>query len=126
MYGNETLVKSYLAQAQIGPYLIVKDGTADGTVTPATAATDKPKGVSVPTITVPSGQRADVVLDGIAQVVLGGTVTRGDPITANATGQGVLAAPGAGVNNHIVGFAEVSGVANDVIPVRLARGVMQG
>lgn len=126
MYGNETLVKAYTAGAQIAPYLIVKDGAADGTVLPAAAATDKPKGVSVPNITAPSGQRVDVVLDGIAQVQLGGTVTRGDPITSDANGKGVTAAPAAGVNNHIIGFVEVSGVANDIVPVRLARGVIQG
>ena len=125
MYGNETLLKNYIAGAQIAPYIIVKF-SADLTVVPGAASTDSLVGVSAATITAPSGQRVDVVKDGIAQVKLGGTVARGDPVTSDATGQGVAAAPGAGVNARIIGFAEVSGVSGDVIPVHIAPGRIQG
>ena len=43
-----------------------------------------------------------------------------------ADGKAVSAAPAAGVNAHIIGFAEVSAVAGDIAPVLLARGVLQG
>jgi hypothetical protein len=126
MFGNEQLTKAYKAGAQISPYTIVKWDSVDFQVIPAAAATDKLVGVAVPNITVPSGQRVDVVKGGIAQVVLGGTVTRGDPITSNATGQGVTAAPGAGVNNRIVGYAEASGVSGDIIPILINCDTIQG
>lgn len=125
MYGNETLVKNYIAGAAVEPYRIVKF-SADLTVIHGAASTDALIGVSVATISVPSGQRVDVVKDGIAQVKLGGVVTRGDPITSDATGQGVAAAPGAGVNARIIGFAEVSGANGDIIPVHVVPGRIQG
>lgn len=126
MYGNEHTVKSYKAGAQIAPNLIVKFTANEGEVTPAAAATDLLIGVSVEKITVPSGQRADIVHGGIAQVKLGGTVARGNEITSDATGQGVASAPAAGSNNRIVGIALRSGVSGDVIPVLMAPGVKQG
>lgn len=124
--GNELFVKAYKAGAQIGPYLIVKWDTADYQVVLAAAATDKLVGVSVPNITAPSGQRVDVVLEGIAQVTAGGTVTRGDPLTSDASGRAVTAAPGAGTNNRLIGFAETSAVVGDIFPIRLCQGLMQG
>jgi hypothetical protein len=126
MYGNEQLVKAYKAGAQIAPCLIVKWDSVDLQVLPAAAATDKIAGVSVVNVTAPSGQRVDVIKAGIAQVQLGGTVTRGDPITSNASGLGVTAAPAAGVNNRIVGYAEISGVSGDIIPVLVNIDTIQG
>jgi hypothetical protein len=126
MYGTEQLIKAYKAGAQISPNTIVKWDAVDFQVLPAAAVTDKLIGVAVPNVTAPSGQRVDVVKAGIAQVVLGGTVTRGDPITSSATGQGITAAPAAGVNNRIVGYAEMSGVAGDIIPVLINCDTIQG
>lgn len=126
MYDNQALVKAYKAGAQIAPFLIVKWDAVDFQVLPAAAATDKIAGVSVPNVTAPSGQRVDVIKAGIAQVQLGGTVTRGDPITSNATGLGVTAAPAAGTNNRIVGYAEMSGVSGDIIPVLVNIDTIQG
>ena len=56
----------------------------------------------------------------------GGTVARGAPVTADASGKAVAAAPAAGSNVRIIGFAEVSAVAGDIAPVLIAPGVMQG
>lgn len=126
MYGTEQLIKAYKAGAQISPYTIVKWDAVDFQVLTAAAVADKLVGVSVPNITAPSGQRVDVILSGIAQLVLGGTVTRGDPITTNATGQGVTAAPVAGTNNRIVGYAMMSGVIGDIIPVMVNCDTIQG
>ena len=42
------------------------------------------------------------------------------------TGQGVTAAPGAGTNNRIVGWAVISGVIGDIIPVMIGPGSVQG
>lgn len=127
MYGNQNLTKAYKAAVQIAPYLLVKFTGNPGEVTPGAAAADKLVGVSVPTVTVPAGQRVDVVHEGITEVKIGvGGCAAGDPITSDATGQGVIAAPGAGTNNRIIGYALLAGVAGDVVPVTLSLGVMQG
>ena len=91
----------------------------------AAASTDLVIGVNE-ALPVAAGERVDVIRAGIADVEFGGNVTRGQPVTADADGKAVVAAPAAGVNAHIVGFAEVSAVAGDIAPVTLARGVMQG
>jgi Na+-translocating ferredoxin:NAD+ oxidoreductase RnfC subunit len=67
-----------------------------------------------------------VVLDGIAEVKLGGTVTRGQRLTCDSASKAVAAAPSAGVNNQIIGIALKSGVADDVIPVLLDKSTLQG
>lgn len=91
----------------------------------AAASTDLVIGVNE-ALPVVAGERVDVIRAGIADVEFGGNVTRGQPVTADADGKAVAAAPAAGVNAHIVGFAEVSAVAGDIAPVMLTRGVMQG
>lgn len=117
--------RSYTAEAAVGKNLICKPGTTDMSVVPATAATDLLVGTSDDTVTN-LGDMVDVSVGDIAHVLLGGTVARGQPITANASAQGVLAAPGAGSNVRIIGFAEVSGVSGDVISYRVSPSYMQG
>ena len=126
MLSNIGLTKAYKAGAQISPYTIVKWDAVDFQVLPAAAATDKSIGVTPNAGTVPAGQRVDVIVAGMVEVIAGGTITRGDPITSNATGQGVTAAPAGGANNRIIGFAECSAVAGDIFPVFLYPSVMQG
>lgn len=122
---NPTLTKSYRAEAAVTKRRIVKMGTADGSVLLGAAATDLIFGVSAE-IDAAITEPCDVHVAGIAEVEFGGTVTRGGPVTSDATGRAVAAAPGAGVNNRIVGFALRSAVVGDVAPVLLSQGVMQG
>lgn len=122
---NQLLTKNLLAEAAINAYRIVKFGSTDDYVVQGAAATDSLIGV-VEGVAPAIGERCDVVMAGIAEIVLGGAVTRGGPVTANATGQGVAAAPAAGANNRVIGHALMSGVAGDVIPVMLAPHSLQG
>lgn len=122
---NTLLNKNYLAEAAIAPFRIVKMGAADGGVLLAAAATDSLVGVCE-AVGPALGERVDVIKVGLADVELGGAVVRGGPITSDATGKGVAAAPAAGVNNRVIGFAEISGVAGDIIPVFISPCVMQG
>lgn len=124
---NNGLTKSYLAEGAISANRIVKVGAADYGVLMAAAAavTEFMIGVSTEVDTA-SGERCDIIHEGIADLKLGGTVARGGPVTSDATGQGVAAAPGAGTNNRIIGFAIISGVVGDVVPVLLAPQIMQG
>ncbi|HEY0466067.1 MAG TPA: hypothetical protein VGC79_17775 [Polyangiaceae bacterium] len=119
------LIKSFGAGGALGAYRIVKNGAADGTVLIAAAATDKLLGVT-DRIATASGDVADIVLSGSGELVAGGNVAFGDPITSDAAGAGVVAAPAGGANVRIIGFALSSAVANDIFPIRVAPGFMQG
>lgn len=124
---NRLLTKSYLAGGVINPYRIVKMGADDDHVIQGAAVADSLIGViDQPLNATVAEDRVDVTLAGIADVVAGGAITRGDYVTTDATGQAVAAAPGAGVNNGIVGKALVSAAAGDIIPVLLNPGRIQG
>jgi len=122
---NNKLTKSYTAEGAIAAYSIVKVGAADFGALQAAAVGDAMIGVSTE-IAAATGEMVDVVHAGMAEVKLAGTVARGAAVTSNAAGLGVAAAPAAGVNNRIIGFAQVSGVSGDVIPVILSLGQVQG
>jgi hypothetical protein len=122
---NNGLTKSYAAEGAISANRIVKVGAADYGVLQAAAVSDKLIGISTE-IDAASGERIDVVHEGIADLKLGGTVARGDLLTSDASGQGVTAAPSAGTNNRVIGMAVIAGVSGDVIPVLLSIGSFQG
>ena len=122
---NVILNRAGTAEGAIAAYRIVKPGAADGGYLQAAAATDFLMGVCE-SVGPASGERLDVVKAGIADVEFGGTVTRGGPVTSDATGRAVAAAPGAGANVRIIGFAEVSAVVGDIAAVWIEPGLMQG
>lgn len=119
------LNRNYAAAAAIAAFRIVKPGAADGEVLQAAAATDALMGVCE-SVGPATGERCDIVKVGIADVEFGGPVTRGGPVTSDATGRAIAAAPAAGSNVRVIGYAEVSAVAGDIAPVLIAPGVMQG
>lgn len=106
-------------------YTIAKFGADDDTLSAATASTEELIGVFQHTTSV-AGEEVRIMLSGISLIKLGGTVTRGGWITTDASGQGVAAAPGAGVNAAVIGRAFASGVLGDLIPVFLSPGRIQG
>lgn len=123
---NPLLAVNFVADAAILINRLVKFGTGDRNVTTAAAATDFILGV-VNETAVAIGERCDVVRLGIAWVECGAAVPRGSPITSDAVGRAVVAAPAAGVNNRIIGFADESGsAAGDVIRFVIEAGLMQG
>lgn len=125
----------------IGPTTgLEKEVSTSGTVVAFTLATPgaddntyvQGSGVAAPLLGVfqfaPSTDQPQVRIrmDGISWVLISTAVTRGQPLTSDANGNGVPAAPAAGVNNYIIGFAMASGVAGQLIPVRIAPGRIQG
>ncbi len=122
---NQVLAKNYTAGGAIAAFRIVKLGANDGEVVQAAAATDLLIGVTGE-LGPASGERVDVQKIGITRIEFGGTVTRGNPVTSDASGKAVAAAPAAGANVRIIGFAEVSAVSGDIADVLLAPCVMQG
>ena len=123
---NPVLIKTYVAEAAVSAYRIVKWGSADGQVLQAAAATDKPVGVADNIGQATVSGRVDIIRQGIAEVQYGGTVTRGDLLVSDANGKAVVAAPAAGTNNQIIGRAEKSGVTDDIGEVMLAAVSTQG
>ena len=115
---NVLLIKTKTAGAAIEAYRLLTHGAADNAVVPA-AVSSTFDGVSGHMATA-NGEKIDVALAGIAEVQLGGTVTRGSMLTSDANGKAVVAVP----TNTIWGVAQASGVANDVIPMLIAPGVM--
>lgn len=122
---NQVLAKNYTAGGAIPAFRIVKMGANDGEVLQAAAATDLLMGVNGE-LAPASGERVDIQKMGIARIEFGGTVTRGGPVTSDASGKAVAAAPAAGSNVRIIGFAEVSAVSGDIADVLIAPSVMQG
>jgi hypothetical protein len=122
-----TLIRNFTAGTGGVRYArLVRLGTADGQVVEATAATDVILGVSVQPGTAADGQRCDVALAGVAEVVAGGTISRGAWVTATTGGAAVAAAPAAGTNNNVLGIALTDAVSGDIIPVLLAQHRLQG
>jgi len=90
---------------------------------------DKIKGVTRKAIA--SGETGDIIDDPGAVVVVETTaaaVAVGQPLTVeSSTGKVVVAAPAAGANAQIVGFAESAiGSSGGLITMRFERSVMQG
>ncbi|HFE31886.1 MAG TPA: DUF2190 domain-containing protein [Gammaproteobacteria bacterium] len=125
---NPLLIKNFTAKGVISRYRIVKHGAADGEALQGAAPTDALLGViDLPSdVAAASDERVDVVTHGLAPVEYGGAVTRGDPLTSDGQGRAVTAAPAAGSNNRIIGFAAVSGVLGDVGLVDISKGSLQG
>ncbi|RJP20724.1 MAG: DUF2190 domain-containing protein [Deltaproteobacteria bacterium] len=121
---NPLLTKSLVAGAAVAAYRIVKQSD-DNTVVQGAAATDKLMGIS-DNLGAANGARCEVHLAGPVEVEYGGNVAVGDPLTSDANGKAVVAAPAVGVNNRIIGFAVVAGAASDIGSCNIAPGVMQG
>jgi hypothetical protein len=120
MGATEGLSKSAKCTAAIGTaFTIAKFGADDDTMSVASAATDGLIGIFQHTTTT-AGDDVRVMLDGISPIKLGGGVTRGNPITSDAAGKGVAAVLG----QNIIGFALASGVNGDIVPLKLAQGVL--
>jgi hypothetical protein len=129
-YCNPLLIKPFKGSAAVNPYRIVKFTSDDLTVGQAAAATDSLIGVAnsvgIDAAGVTAGATLDVIVSGIAEIEFGGIVARGGPVTADANGKGVAAAPGAGSNNRIIGFAMKTTASGDIAPVLLSPGSIQG
>jgi hypothetical protein len=122
---NPLLIKGYTAGGAINPYRLVRFSAAE-TVVQAAAATESMFGVNTD-LTIVSGERLEIMTQGIAWVEAGAAITSGALVTADSLGRGVTAAPAAGVNNRHVGIAlDAAVAAGDQIRVLLSPGSVQG
>ena len=126
---NPLLVTNFVPDATIPNNRIVMFGGGDRNVALANSATSFMIGVlneMSPGVVVADAS-IDVVRVGIAWVECGAAVPRGSPITADAVGRAVVAAPLTGINNRIIGFADEAGLAaGDVIRFLISPGLLQG
>jgi len=118
---NPLLQQSYNADGAIAAYRVVKHGTDDDHVAQASAATDAFVGVTGNLGADTAEDRVDIITHGFAPVDCGGTVTRGDRVTADANGKVIAVAADAG-NVNVIGTAEMSGVVGDRIVINLLIG----
>ena len=118
---NEGLQKTLIAGGTVAANRIVKFGSSDTAMVQAAAATDLLIGVS-DNLGAASGEPLDIIMDGIALVVYGGNVTRGQLLTADSDGKAVAAAPAAEGSNRIIGVAMLSGVSGDIGSVLISQG----
>lgn len=121
---NLGMIVNRTAGGAIGANRFVKPGGTAGQVVVATAGTFT--GVCVQPGGVASGERVDVQKSGRVQVIAGGTIADGAPVASDANGAAVAAAPAAGVNLLVAGFADEAAAAGDLFWVQLAPHTMQG
>lgn len=123
---NLGLIKTLTAGAAIGPRRIVKFAAAAGQVVQAADAAETLLGVTGPRGAKAAGDRIDVYFDEIREIGYGGKIIQGDPLTSDADGKAVKAAPSEGANANIIGVAMISGVDGDIGSVHVSRGRIQG
>ncbi|MDP9990889.1 hypothetical protein J2W28_002059 [Variovorax boronicumulans] len=109
-----------VAEGAVGALLIIKAGAADMSCVVAAAATDKLLGTSDELDHV-AGEMVDQAVGPVPKVRLGGVVAAGDALTSNAAGKAIATTT---TGNRIIGFAEIAGVADDVITYLYAPGVV--
>lgn len=120
------IVKTFVAAAAIAHRRLVTFTANDGEVALATSATDAIAGVVDFPSGATAGQRIDVVLFGPAEVVCGGDILPGDPITADANGAAVKADPGEGENVSLGGFLLSGAESGDFARAIVQRGTLTG
>ncbi|WP_028588344.1 DUF2190 family protein [Desulfocurvus vexinensis] len=118
---NPGIYKTKLAGSVIPPYVLVAHGAQDGAVALATVATDALCGVTQELGADAVGDPVDVCKGGLPEIRLGGDVVRGDPLTSDTEGRAIKATVS---GSRIIGFAEVSGAEDDIVPFLFAPGVL--
>lgn len=118
--------RNYVAGADLTRFRIAKYDTTAGQVVLASAATDAFAGV-IAELSPLSGQRVDIAKAGIAPVEAGAAFAQGAPLTSDAQGRAIAAAPATGANVRFIGFAEEAATAaGDIVNYLAAPGFVQG
>jgi len=124
---NPVLTKSYIAEAAVLPYRVVKYGTADGQAVQSAAAGDAHMGIADNLGQATVGGRVDVIRSGQAEAEAGAAITRGALLSSDASGRVITAAAAAGSNVRVIGVADANaGGAGEIIPVLVTPGSFQG
>lgn len=120
------LIKNFTSAGAIPKFRLVAATATDGIVAQAATATDKIIGTTGPAGVDGADKRIDVCLDGIRDVEFGDDVVFGDPLTSDAEGRAIPAAPAAGSNVRIVGTAMENGGVGVIGKVHVVPSTLQG
>lgn len=130
---NERVVKQFVAEGGAIPVgRIVVWGTADtGVKLPSGADVGGIVGIVTNSPNSGVGDLVEVCMFGATDLnvkAAGTNIAKGDPISIHGTtGSGKKAAPGAGTNTFLVGFAAEAATADDVlVSVEIIKSVYQG
>lgn len=104
--------KAYTAEAEIDGHRLVTFGTTEGDIKATSSATDVVIGVTN-FIGAPASSIVDVDHSRFTEVKLGGTVARGDKLTAGADGCAFKAQ----ADNQVAAIALNDGVKDDIISI---------
>ena len=124
------LIRQAIAEATIADGVACVVGTADYSA--AVAGADPTAGVIGIAKregggSYSDGETVDVVTSGVGAGIAGATITRGQLVTAfGAAGTLKPAAPGAGVNDMVLGEAMESAVAGDRVGILVNPHLIQG
>lgn len=120
-----TFIRAFEASAAIAGRRIVvfSDAAASSKIAQAAAATTPALGVSE-AMGADAGGMCDVVMAGMAPVELGGTVTAGAPLMADADGKAIAATALAATTRRVIGIALQPGVSGDIIDAWLAPSLL--
>lgn len=118
------LTKSFrVGPAAVEGFLLLAASGDGDTLVVADASTDLLIGAAG-SLGAPANGLVDIDLVGISEVRFGGNVDHGDPLTANAQGRAVTAAPEAGKVVRIIGFSMVDAANGDIGGYLVAPGVL--
>jgi hypothetical protein len=122
---NPILFKNFTAGAAIAAFRLVKFSAAE-TVIQAAAVGDFIIGATQD-VAPANGERAEILMQGIAWVEAGAAFALGALLTSDSVGRAIVAAPAAGTNNRIAGFAlDAAVAAGDQVRVLLSPCSFQG
>lgn len=107
-----------VVEAIVSAYRFVKLGTADKTVIPATAGTEKIIGVSTDECGDAIGNALTIQTLGTAKIEAGGTISSGDYITSGAGGVAIATTT---AGNTVRGIAVQDAVAGDIFEIQLVH-----
>lgn len=109
---------AYKAEATVNPYRIVKFGTSSLFVIQGAAASDTTIAINQSPQAANANDPVLLAFTGLGLIELGGTVVRGDLLTSDTVGRGVvsLAAP----TDRVIGVALDSGGTGAVIRVLIS------
>ncbi|MCY1704440.1 hypothetical protein [Pannonibacter sp. SL95] len=119
------LIKNFTADGPIGKRRLVTFGSAEGRVALAGIGAVL-LGTTAIRGAAGTGERIDVCLDHIREVEFGGTVAYGDPLTSDANGRAIKAAPGAGASLPIIGRAMSAGGLGVIGHVLIQPATLRG
>ncbi len=121
---NPLLIKNYDSATGIAKNRIV---TVDyGATAPEVAQSEDQDGelLGVSLLDSVEGDRVDIVIQGIADVEYGSSVTIGQLLTADADGKAIPVIPSALDDRRIIGLALAPGVAGDIGSMLISHSII--